>query len=120
MPGHLPAPGARQPGLPTRLRAVRLPSGSLSGGEAILVLVQRVGPPIPHESELMRRFGLTRREADIAYRLAYGRSNREIAGELGLSPHTVRHHAEAVFLKLGVVSRKALALHVAANFNAGS
>ncbi len=30
----------------------------------------------------------------------------------GLSAHTVRHHAEAVFAKLGVASRKALALHL--------
>jgi DNA-binding CsgD family transcriptional regulator len=99
-------------GIPYRLRAVRLPAGSLATREAILVLVQRVGPPVPPASQLMRRFGFTRREADVAHRLAYGRSDREIAEELGLSRHTVRHHAEAVFVKTGVTSRKALALHL--------
>ena len=97
-----------------RFRAVRLPAGALAAGEAILVLVQRVGPPVPEPVELMRRFGLTRRESEVAHRLAFGRSDREIAVELGLSPHTVRHHAEAIFLKAGVTSRKALALHLAA------
>ena len=105
--------GWRSPtGTSYRLRAVRLPSGSLSPREAVLVMVQRVGPPVPAQSELMRRFGFTRREAEVAHRLAYGRSDREIAAELGLSPYTVRHHAEAVLLKTGVTTRKALALHL--------
>jgi DNA-binding CsgD family transcriptional regulator len=95
-----------------RLRTVRLPAGSVARDEAILVLAQRVGPAVPDPLELVRRFGLTRREAEVAIRLAYGRSDREIAGELQLSPHTVRHHAEAVFVKLDVTSRKALALHL--------
>ncbi len=100
-------------GTPYRLRSVRLPPGSVTPQEAIVVLVQRVGPLVPEPRELMHRFSLTRREAEVAHFLAYGRSDREIAQELGLSAHTVRHHAEAVFSKLGVTSRKALALHLA-------
>jgi DNA-binding CsgD family transcriptional regulator len=99
-------------GVSYRLRSVRLPAGSVARGEAILVLIQRVGPAMPNRVDLIRRFGLTRREADVALQLAYGRSDREIATELRISPHTVRHHAEAVFLKVGVTSRKALALHL--------
>jgi DNA-binding CsgD family transcriptional regulator len=99
-------------GTPYRVRAVRLPAGALAAEEAILVLVQRIGPPVPEPVELIRQFGLTRREAEVAHRLAYGRSDREIATELGLSAHTIRHHAEAVFIKTGVTSRKALALHL--------
>jgi DNA-binding CsgD family transcriptional regulator len=83
------------------------------------VLVQRVRPLVPEAPELMRRFGLTRREADVACSLAYGRSDREIATELGLSTHTVRHHAEAIFIKTGVTSRKALALHLGSAHNEG-
>jgi DNA-binding CsgD family transcriptional regulator len=99
-------------GTPYRLRTVRLPAGSLAKGEAILVLVQRVRPSVPKPPDLMRRFGLTRRESEVAHYLAYGRSDREISAELGLSTHTVRHHAEAIFIKVGVTSRKALALHL--------
>ena len=106
-------------GTPYRLRAVRLPAGSLVATESILVLVQRVGPPVPEPLELMRRFGFTRREAEVAHCLAYGRSDRDIAAELGLSQHTVRHHAEAVFAKAGVTSRKALALHLATPLHPG-
>lgn len=112
--GHALSGGWRsRSGTPYRVRGVRLPAGSLVRREAILVLVQRVGPPVPAPLDLMRRFGLTRREAEVAHWLAYGRSDREIATELGLSRHTVRHHAEAVFVKLGVTSRKALALQLA-------
>ena len=102
-------------GLRYRLRAIRLPMGCVSRGEAIIVLIQRVGPAIPDPVDLMRRYRLTRREAEVAQRLAYGRTDREIASELQLSPHTVRHHAESVFLKTGVSSRKALALHLSSS-----
>jgi DNA-binding CsgD family transcriptional regulator len=51
-------------------------------------------------------FGLTRREAQIARLLARRASNREIAEQLDLSPHTVRHHIENIFRKLGIHSRR--------------
>ena len=37
-------------------------------------------------------FGLTRREAQIARLLARRATNREIAEQLDVSAHTVRHH----------------------------
>ena len=55
------------------------------------------------------RFGLTRREAQIARLLARRATNREIADQLGVSPHTVRHHVENVFTKLGIHSRRSIA-----------
>ena len=59
------------------------------------------------------RFGLTRREAQIARLLARRATNREIAEQLELSPHTVRHHVENVFMKLGIHSRRSIASHFA-------
>jgi DNA-binding CsgD family transcriptional regulator len=56
----------------------------------------------------LARLGLTRREAQVARLLARRATNREIAEQLGMSPHTVRHHAENVFVKLGVHSRRAV------------
>jgi len=41
-----------------------------------------------------KRAGLSRRETDVLAWLAAGRSNREIATLLDLSPHTVRHVIE--------------------------
>jgi DNA-binding CsgD family transcriptional regulator len=55
------------------------------------------------------RLGLTRREAQIARLLARRATNREIAEQLDVSPHTVRHHVENIFLKLGIHSRRSIA-----------
>jgi DNA-binding CsgD family transcriptional regulator len=55
------------------------------------------------------RFGLTRREAQVARLLARRATNREIADQLGVSPHTVRHHVENIFAKLGIHSRRSVA-----------
>ena len=86
--------------------------------ESILVLIQRLSPAVPACQDLRMRFGLTLREAQVARLLAMGRSDREIAAELNLSHHTVRHHGEAVFVKIGVTSRKALLLHLGAPYSA--
>ena len=57
------------------------------------------------ESKLTMRFGLTRREAQVAALLAQGRSNQVIAKELRLSAHTARHHTQRILSKLEVHSR---------------
>ena len=49
--------------------------------------------------------GLTRREAEVLALVAAGRSNREIAASLVLSPKTVARHLSNIFAKLGVSSR---------------
>jgi DNA-binding CsgD family transcriptional regulator len=54
----------------------------------------------------LARFCLTRREAQVARLLARRASSREIAEQLDLSPHTVRHHIENIFAKLGIHSRR--------------
>ncbi len=50
-------------------------------------------------------YGLTDREAEVIRRVASGRSNRDIAEELGLSARTVQKHLERAYRKLGVSSR---------------
>jgi DNA-binding CsgD family transcriptional regulator len=68
---------------------------------------------LAHEREVegdlsLARFRLTKREAQIARLLARRASNREIAERLDLSPHTVRHHVENMYAKLGVQSRRSI------------
>ena len=49
--------------------------------------------------------GLTEREREVLRLVAAGRSNREIAGELFISPKTASVHVSNILGKLGVASR---------------
>lgn len=51
--------------------------------------------------------GLTEREVEVLRLVAAGKGNREIAGELVISEHTVARHVQNIFAKLGVSSRSA-------------
>jgi two-component system response regulator DesR len=48
---------------------------------------------------------LTEREREVLNEIAAGATNREIAGRLYLSPHTVKEHTSAVYRKLGARNR---------------
>jgi two-component system response regulator DesR len=49
--------------------------------------------------------GLTPREQEVLELVATGATNREIAAELHLSPHTVKEHASALYKKLEARNR---------------
>jgi DNA-binding NarL/FixJ family response regulator len=49
--------------------------------------------------------GLTRREVEVVRLVAAGRTNREIARELFLSPRTVEMHVARILTKLDCRSR---------------
>src|SRR5215217_2715032 len=52
------------------------------------------------QDKLMKQFGLTRREAQVASLLSQGRPNQAIARELDISEHTARHHTQKILAKL--------------------
>jgi DNA-binding NarL/FixJ family response regulator len=52
---------------------------------------------------------LTAQELQVSRFVAQGLSNREVAGQLFLSPRTIDFHLRNVFTKLGVSSRAELA-----------
>lgn len=92
------------------LHPTLLPAGTCSRVASVLVVARSLSPALPSPIELCARFGLTRREADVAVHLAAGMSDDAIARRIGVSPHTARHHSEHVLVKLGLQSRKALGL----------
>ena len=54
--------------------------------------------------------GLTDREAEVIRLVARGRTNKEIAALLDVSPKTVQHHVAHAYDKIGVESRAGAAL----------
>jgi DNA-binding response OmpR family regulator/DNA-binding CsgD family transcriptional regulator len=59
--------------------------------------------------EFTTEFGLTSREGEVLAWLSKGKTNRDIAQILGLSPRTVDKHLEQIYAKLGVENRTAAA-----------
>jgi DNA-binding NarL/FixJ family response regulator len=79
----------------------------LGNGETLLKLVD-AGKAAG--DELLRvALNLTNREAQVLFWISNGKSNREIAEILSMSPRTVNKHLEQIFPKLGVENRTAAA-----------
>jgi two-component system response regulator DesR len=64
-----------------------------------------VDPTLNHETSRALGNPLTPREADVLRIAAEGRSTAEIAGQLGLSPGTVRNHISSAISKTGTRNR---------------
>ena len=73
------------------------------------IIEERVST-LSHQS--LERFGLTRREVEILHLVTRGKTNKEIAADLYISPLTVRTHLEHIYQKLGVESRTEAAAFV--------
>jgi len=88
-------------------------AGRIGDGDHLLLLEeQRTDFAAHYMGEV---WGLTAREAEVVGWLAGGKTNRDIAAILGMSPRTVNKHLEHIYVKLGVETRAAA---VAAAFKA--
>ena len=61
--------------------------------------------PSQDEARLRARLPVTPREAEVLLWLTRGKSNRDIAEILGVSPRTVNKHLEQAYVKLGIENR---------------
>lgn len=81
--------------------------GQLGPNEFLLRLSKEAGTALP--PEFTSELGLTTREGEVLAWLSKGKTNRDIAQILGLSPRTVDKHLEQIYAKLGVENRTAAA-----------
>jgi DNA-binding response OmpR family regulator len=81
--------------------------GKLGPNEFLLRLAKDSSADTP--TEFSSELGLTTREGEVLSWLSKGKTNRDIAQILGLSPRTVDKHLEQIYAKLGVENRTAAA-----------
>ena len=67
-------------------------------------------PPVGGNPQVVESLGISPRELDVLQALAEGRSNKEIAALLHVSPNTVKTHLARLFEKLGA-RRRTEAVH---------
>ncbi|WP_432971613.1 LuxR C-terminal-related transcriptional regulator [Dactylosporangium sp. CA-233914] len=82
-------------------------SGAGITDPAVSVIIEGARPIVVSDV-IASAHGLTVREREVTGLVALGRSTRQIAGELGISPFTVADHLKSVFAKVGVRSRSEL------------
>ncbi len=88
--------------------ASRVLSGLPLDRDAVRAVLDAAGAPAPILASLPA--GLTERELEILRRLAAGRTKRQIAAELVISPSTVHTHTVHIYAKCGVSTRAGLAM----------
>ncbi len=102
--------GTEQPALLLAQQGRRLLASfhDQTGDEEWLVVLREENDEASIQT-LMGAFRLTQREAEVLHWLSLGKTNRDIADILGMSPRTVNKHLEHVFDKLAVETRTAAA-----------
>ena len=81
--------------------------GQIGPDEYLLRLVE--GGLDDDRTVLKQKLAVTKREAEVLLWIARGKSNRDIAEILDLSPRTVNKHLEQIYAKLGVENRTSAA-----------
>lgn len=66
---------------------------------------RRRGPGFARNNQALEVIGITGQELRVLEELATGRSNKEIARKMGLSPNTVKTHLAGLYAKLEVRRR---------------
>jgi DNA-binding CsgD family transcriptional regulator len=85
--------------------AARLGARALAEEAANLATRARLEPAAAAGAGPADRFGLTERERDVLALVCAGATNRQIAGQLFISPKTAGLHVSHILAKLGVTTR---------------
>ena len=68
--------------------------------------------PLPEDIESLEALGLTGRQAEVAFWIAQGKTNDDLAIILNTSHHTIPHHVEAILVRLHLATRAEIMLSV--------
>jgi HD-GYP domain-containing protein (c-di-GMP phosphodiesterase class II) len=101
---HRPALSAQEAAAEMRaeIRAGRLDSA------AVDAVLEAAGHRVPRRREALA--GLTARETEVLILLARGMSNKQIAGQLVITPKTAGNHVEHIYAKIDASNRAAAAM----------
>jgi NarL family two-component system response regulator LiaR len=97
------------------IRAAASGAAWLSPKAAQLVLGRIRSEAVARPPDTNRIDQLSSREREVLSLIATGRGNAEIAGELNISPRTVKNHVSSILTKLGVPSRVQAAVYAVRN-----
>jgi DNA-binding CsgD family transcriptional regulator len=97
------------PTLPAALQHNRFPGAEYHGQAVSLRFFNACGFMLMESRLNSVLDALSPREKMIAEAFGEGRSYKQIAGQLGLSPATVRHHLRNIYAKTNVSNKSALA-----------
>jgi DNA-binding CsgD family transcriptional regulator len=92
-------------------RAYRVDGPSNGNGGAqgsVAVLLQRFSEVLLPLGQVSEKFHLTNREQEVLRHLMTGRTTKEIATGMGISPHTVKAFLRMIMVKMGVTTRSAI------------
>ena len=68
--------------------------------------------PLHERIEKLEALGLTHRQAEVAFWIAQGKTNDDLAIILSASHHTIPHHVEAILARLHLATRAEIMLSV--------
>lgn len=86
---------------------VTLHGSAIEGSDGIAVVIETARPDVVSDV-LAHAYQLTSRERQIAAETALGKTTRDTARALGISPFTVTDHLKSIYNKVGVNSRNEL------------
>ncbi|CAN5174565.1 LuxR family transcriptional regulator [soil metagenome] len=105
---------ANRPGEAASLVAEATAAAQVMGADALLAVARDAETVLRQRGVKQERWApLTAREFEVASLIAAGRTNREIAAELTITPKTVASHVEHILARLGADRRTEIATWVA-------